>query len=156
MYATKGIILKKIDAGEADAFFVIYTEDFGKIRALARGVKKEGAKLKGHCEPLNLSGFQFVLAKNGERLTHAEMQEYWPGIRQEPEKTRAACTVLSLFDKHCLLGQKDEGLWNLLIATLSLLEKIPAGTEVPFLNEFEAKFLECLGYGGEKDMSVLA
>ena len=156
MYATKGVILKKIDAGEADAFLVIYTEDFGKIQALAQGVKKEGARLKGHCEPLNLSGFQFVLAKNRERLTHAEMQEYWPGIRQGPEKMGAAWQILSLFDKHCLLGQKDEGLWNLLVAALSLLEKIPAGAVDLFLNEFEAKFLECLGYAGEKDMGVLA
>lgn len=156
MYSTKGVILKKVDAGETDAFFVIYTEDFGKIRALAKGVKKEGARLKGHCEPLNLSGFQFVLAKKGERLTHAEMQEHWPGIRQESDKMRAAWQILSLFDQHCLLGQKDEGLWNLLVAALSGLEKIPAGTEDLFLNEFEAKFLECLGYAGEKDMRVLA
>ena len=156
MYSTKGVVLKKIDAGEADAFFVIYTEDFGKIRGLARGVKKEGAKLKGHCEPLNLSYFQFVAAQNGERLTYAETQKYWPDIRKEPEKMRVAWQILSLFDQHCLLGQKDEGLWDLLVAAMAGLEKIPDGAEDSFLREFETRFLERLGYAGEKDMGVLA
>lgn len=156
MHTTQGVVLRKIDAGEADVFLVIYTKDFGKIRALARGVKKEGAKLKGHGEPLNLSGFQFVPGRNGERLTHAELLNYWPLIRQDADKIKIACWVLSLFDQHCFPGQKDEGLWNLLTATLSGLERIPGGADVSFLREFEAKFLECLGYGGEKDMSVLA
>ena len=52
MYTTEGIILKKIDVGEANALFTIYTKDYGKIRAVAQGVKKEGAKLQGHLEPL--------------------------------------------------------------------------------------------------------
>lgn len=156
MHTTKGVVLKKIDAGETDAFFVIYTQDFGKIKALARGVKKEGAKLKGHCEPLNLSGFQFVAAQNGERLTGAELLQYWPDIRQKPEKMRTACQILSLFDRHCFPGQKDEGLWDLLVAAMAGLEKIPDGAEDSFLREFETGFLERLGYAGEKDMGVLA
>ncbi len=156
MYSTQGIILKKIDAGERDAFFVIYTKDFGKIRALAQGIKKEEAKLKGHCEPFNLADLQFVLGKKGERLTHAEMRNYWPAIRQRPEKLKNAWQIISLYDQHCLLGQKDEDLWQLLLASFQSLEKIAAGREESFMKEFEIKFLESLGYGGEKDISVLS
>lgn len=30
MYATEGIVLKKIDVGENDGVFILYTRDFGK------------------------------------------------------------------------------------------------------------------------------
>ncbi len=123
MYSTQGIVLKKHDIGETDAIFVIYTKDFGKIRAVAQGVKKEEAKLKGHLEPLSLASIQFILGKNGERLTHAELLDYWPALREDSEKLRTAWQIVELINSSCLEGEKDENIWNLLISSFSILSK---------------------------------
>ena len=59
MHSTEGIILKKEPYGEADLLITILTKDFGKIKVMAQGVRKEAAKLKGHFEPLTHSATNF-------------------------------------------------------------------------------------------------
>ena len=148
MYFTEGIILKKTDLGEDGALFTIYTKDFGKIRALAQGVKKEGAKLKGHLEPLSLSSVSFVLGKNGERLTHAALNNFWPGIREDYQKLAAAQKIAILVDQECLPGEKDEPLWELLVKSLLVLDDQAFSSEslVNLIGSFEKNFAACLGY----------
>lgn len=149
MHTTEGIILRKVGVGEADALHIIYTKDFGKIRALAQGVKKEGAKLKGHLEPLNQSVVSFVFGKNGERLTQAILINFWPALRQDPGKLRAACQIVELVDQNCLEGEKDEPLWRLILESLIFLEKnnfVEKSLDL-FKEEFVKRLSVCLGYG---------
>lgn len=157
MHSTEGIILKKIDIGEADGLLVIFTKDFGKIRAYAQGVKKESAKLKGHLEILNHSSLQFVLGKSGERLTHASLINFWPEIRQHSEKLHAAWSIKELVDANCMPGEKDEGLWNLLISSFEALERhsFYRGETDLLRDAFEKKFLEHAGYGTLKKSLIL-
>lgn len=155
MHSTQGVVLKKISVGEADAMIVFYTPDIGKLRALARGVKKEEAKLKGHVEPMSLSSIQFVIGTYGERLTYALMMQSWPSIRRDYEKYIAACYFLELVDRHCLVGQKDIAIWELIIANLALLERTKHIDIAEVVVTFECEFLSCLGYSGAKDIRVL-
>ena len=154
-YITHAIVLKNIPAGEADAFVVLYTRDFGKLRAFAQGVKKESAKLRGHVEPLSLSWVQFVIGASGERLTYAHMMQSWPCIRNDFERYGAAHYLLELVDRHCLAGERDNTIWELLVGNLAFIERCDAaqireGTEL-----FERDFLRILGYGDAKSISVL-
>jgi len=152
MYLTQGIILKKIDIGEADAVFSIYTRNFGKIVARAQGVKKEEAKLKGHLETFNLSVIQFVLGKNGARLTSASLLNPWQAIRFDFDKSVAALRITEMFDRHCFQNDRDEPLWNLLLESFTLLERGVFSTDDIrfFLHSFEEKFSVTLGYGDAK------
>lgn len=139
--------MKKHDIGEADGLFVIYTKDFGKIRAVAQGVKKEGAKLKGHLEPLALASIQFVLGKNGERLTHAELLDYWTILRQDHEKVSCAWKISDLINANCLEGEKDPNIWNLLVSSFTILGKETFAKEEldGFLRSVEDRLNQHLG-----------
>ena len=53
-YQTKAIVLKREDIFEADRVYNLYTEEFGKVRAIAGSVRKINAKLSGHLEPFNI------------------------------------------------------------------------------------------------------
>ena len=159
MYSTQGIVLNKISVGEADAIFSIYTKDFGKIRAMAQGIKKEEAKLKGHLERFNLVDIAFVLGKSGERLTRASAINTWGRLRCDHQKTSAAFYITELVHKNCFEGQKDDGLWKLISESIRDLDEAnPAANPHfydSFLNSFEKKLLELLGYGGSLDLTVL-
>lgn len=155
MYTTESLILKKIDMRENDALFSIYTKEFGKMRVYAQGVKKEEAKLKGHCEPLSHTVVSFVLGKNGERLTHAALQNFWPHLRGDAEKHAVAVYITEVIHKHCMDGEKDGALWGLLIdsfLSLNAPEKVPIEK---FMRTFEAGLLSVFGYHGETDMRIL-
>ncbi|MDP3710785.1 MAG: DNA repair protein RecO [bacterium] len=150
MYTTEGIVLKKTAVGEADALFTIYTKDYGKIRAMAQGVKKETAKLKGHLETLNLVQLGFVLGKNGERLTQASLLKHWPTIRVNWNKVSAINRVTDWIDRGCMVGEKDTELWSLLINNFQYIESMNNFTVLDFtrtIRAFEKEFSSILGYG---------
>lgn len=161
MYFTEGIILKKIDIGEADDLFSIFTKDFGKIRAIAQGVKKESAKLKGHLEKLNLAEISFVEGKSGYRLTSAEAKNLFPNIRLGLTTLKAAFYCFELYDRLVLEGEKDLRLWRLLNKSLAFLDRnhdSPLNKLQDFFNFFEKEFTNISGYGNGKksDIAVLA
>lgn len=157
MYTTQGIILKKYDIGETDALFTIYTKDFGKIRTLAQGIKKEEAKLKGHLEPLSLSEIQFIQGKNGFRLTHAELKRFWPDIRVNKEKLALAWSLVGLTDKECFEETKDEALWETFLGHFAVLENTgdfdDQKAKVLF-ESFRRGLSSALGYAGERTFSA--
>lgn len=146
MHSACAIILKNVPHGEADALVTLYTKEFGKIRAIATGVKKEQAKLKGHLEPLNFSFVHFVTGKRGERLTSARALESWGKIRDDLDRLMHAQSILHMFDRACFERMADEGMWMILYETLISLERGDAplaGRE--FLSRIEKKVEIALG-----------
>ncbi|MBI3442241.1 MAG: DNA repair protein RecO [Candidatus Sungbacteria bacterium] len=135
--------MNKTSYGEYDALYDIYTKEFGKIRGRAQSVKKEGAKLKGHLEPLSMVRVTFVLGKRGERLTHATMTRFWEGMRQNPEKLFAALRIAALMNERSFPGQKDAALWELLLESMLLLDEREFSEEV--FRRFADRFAPFLG-----------
>ncbi len=150
MYHTEGIILKKVNVGESDALIVLYTKDSGIMRALAKGIKKENAKLKGHLEPLNWCSLGVVEGKNGERLTHATALRQWPSIREDQQKLATALYIGDLVARYFQPGEKDASFWSILSGSFTVLEKsiFTPQTMRLFLTEFEKKLLENAGFSG--------
>ncbi len=147
--------MKKIASGETDAMVVVYTRDFGKLYCRAQGVKKENAKLKGHIESLSLSAIQFVLGKLGERLTYAQLLQSWPQIRGEFDRFAVAIFMAELVDRHCLTGQPDISIWELLLTSLAALNHESPLNVSSVIHEFEKDFLRALGYDGARDIGIL-
>ena len=149
MRTTEGIILKKIDVGEADALYVLYTKDCGKITAHARGVRKQGAKLRGHLEPLSWSTVRLIRVKNGEKLVGASLRSYWQDLRTRQSTLEVASYVVRRIDEECFPGERDAPLWELVTRTLVLLDSgdVVASDYERFREEFDRGLAYCLGHG---------
>ena len=98
MHVTDAIILKKEAAGEADLLITALTPDFVRVRLVAQGARKVGAKLKGHLEPLSLSRLSFVAGRNNYRLVGAELQNFFPTVKGEPWRFRIASDIAKILD----------------------------------------------------------
>jgi len=61
---TRGIILARTDFGEADRILTFLTPDHGKLKAIAKGVRKSQSKLAGGIELFSVSDISFIPAKN--------------------------------------------------------------------------------------------
>lgn len=57
---TQGIILARTDFGEADRIITLLTPDHGKLRLMARGVRKVKSKLAGGIELFSVSHITFI------------------------------------------------------------------------------------------------
>ena len=98
MQVTDAIILKKEPVGEADLFVTALAPGFVRIRLVAQGARKVGAKLKGHLETLSLSRLSFVAGRNNYRLVGAELQNFFSAIKGEPERFRIASEIAEILD----------------------------------------------------------
>jgi len=149
MHTTDAIVLKKMDVGEHDALYMLYTRDYGKMRAVAAGIKKQEAKLRGHLEPLSLSRVRFVLGRGREKLIGASLMNFWHGIRENAGKLAAAHYVVKRIDRECMEGDRDPALWELIVARLEALD-VQENFEDPenFFSGFDDDLREVMGYGG--------
>lgn len=148
MYNTEGIVIKKEPYGEADLLITILTKDFGKIKVMAQGVRKEAAKLKGHLEPPTYSAISFVIGRNFYRLTSAEAKDFFIGLRSSLDKLRFAFYIVNLIDSNAFEEKGDFRLFDLARSTLEKLDTLDAENKEELgklFFKFNAGFLHIFG-----------
>src|SRR5580765_2280386 len=98
--ATQGIILTRTDYAEADRIITFLTPDHGKLKAIAKGVRKAGAKLAGAVELFGISDISFVIGR-GEisTLTSARLIRNYGNIVKDINRTTAAYEFLKIINK---------------------------------------------------------
>src|SRR3990170_1939622 len=68
-YQTEAIIIRKTKLGEADRILTLYTPYLGKIRAVAKGVRRPRSKMSGHLELLTHSQVSLARGRNLDTIT---------------------------------------------------------------------------------------
>lgn len=61
---TRGIVLSRTSFEEADRIIAVLTPDYGKMRLIAKGVRKERSKLAGGIELFSVSDITFLRGRN--------------------------------------------------------------------------------------------
>jgi DNA repair protein RecO (recombination protein O) len=147
LYRTEGIVLRRNDFGEADRILVLVTPGLGKVRVLAKGVRKVPSRKAGHVEPFMRSQFLLARGRDLDIVTQAEVVDTYQGLRQDLLRTSYACYVAELVDAFAREGEESQALYRLLGATLS---RLSAGHEPRLLTRFfELRLLACAGYHPE-------
>jgi len=123
-YRTKGFILKKVDSGEADRIFTIFTKEFGKLEILAKAIRKIGSKLRGGMEIFYLSDIEFIQGKTHKTLTDAILIENFLNLRKDLKKLKIAFDISEIVDSLIRGEERDEKIWELLRETFEKLNKI--------------------------------
>jgi len=147
-YQTKAIVLKRENIFEADRLYHLYTEDFGKVKAIAGGVRKINAKLTGHLEPFNLVWVELMTKKGGDLFITTALSEI------SLLENNALPNLISLFVKmsdfalKMLRGQeKDKAMWDFIFNGFLAAKKIEAGGTDKFLNDYKSGFIKIMGFG---------
>lgn len=71
-YRDAGIILRTHPLGEADRIITVLTRGNGRVRAVARGVRRTASKFGARLEPLGLVDLQFHIGRSLDSITQAE------------------------------------------------------------------------------------
>lgn len=148
-YRTAGLFIKKIDKGEADQLFTVYTEDFGRLEILAKGIKKMASKLRSQAEIFYLARIEFIQGKTYRTLTDSIAVEKFKDIRSDPEKFEAAAEIGGLVDSLVLGQEKDPKIWNLLLKTFHFLNGAKTADPENAYRHFFWNLLSELGYRPE-------
>lgn len=147
VYRTRGVVLRRIDLGEADKILTLYTANLGKLRAVAKGVRRPGSRLGGHLDDLSYADMLLAKGRDLDVITQSQTISSFRGMRDDLRRTTLGYYVAELVDGFTEERIENRPLFDLLVHTLELLsEAKDLATSVRF---FELHLLDTVGYRPE-------
>lgn len=149
-YRYNAIVLKKREVGETDRLYILYTQEGGKIRVMAKGVRKAEAKLAGQLETLMQGLVIVVKGKGMGKIAGAVAENIFPSIRTDLETLQEVLNAVSFFERLVDLEEPDAELFSLLFRYLALVDGFAEKGDAPRVEittlAFLFQFLSQLGY----------
>lgn len=145
VYTTRGFVLGSIERGESNKVFLIYTENFGLVRALAQGVRLEASKLRYSIDDFVYGEFSLVRGRELWRLTGSSRID---GGSDDIATRQTIARVLHLVRRLVHGEEKNELLFD---ALLSMHERsVSVSNSMLFAFELISllRVLSALGYLG--------
>jgi DNA repair protein RecO (recombination protein O) len=97
-YRAEAIVLKTLDLGEADRILTLLTRHFGKVKAVAKGIRRPTSRLAGYAEPLSHATFQLARGRELDVLTGAESRSTYRTVREDLDRIAAAWYIAEIAD----------------------------------------------------------
>ncbi len=97
---TTGIVLTRIDYGEADRIVTMLSPNYGKLRLMARGVRKIKSRLAGGIELFSISEISFIKGR-GEisTLTSTRLVKHYGNIVKDIARVQLGYALIKLLNK---------------------------------------------------------
>jgi DNA repair protein RecO (recombination protein O) len=97
---TRGIVLARTDFGEADRILTVLTQDEGKVRLMAKGVRKVKSKLAGGIELFSISQISFIPGRREiSTLTSTRLEKHFGDIVGDINRTMQGYDWLKLLNR---------------------------------------------------------
>lgn len=146
-YKARGIVLRARNLGEADKIVTFFTDESGKLDAVAKGVRRAKSHLAGRLEFGSEAALSLHRGRNLDIIVGADLvTSRWI---VEPAAFAAASVVLETIDALCEPDMAMPEVYALLSNVLDAL----ASSEDPtgLLPRFQLRFLDALGIGPPAD-----
>jgi DNA repair protein RecO (recombination protein O) len=145
LYKEQGVVLRAVKLGEADKIVSILTQGAGKIRAVAKGIRRTNSKFGARLEPLTHVSLLLYQGRNLDTVTQAEIISPFTGIRGDFARIAAGETMLEAADKVAEEHERNVRLFLLLLTGLRALEAGPADAAA-VAESFLLKLLSLSGF----------
>ena len=147
IYKTEGVVLRQMPLGEADRLLTMFSPDLGKLRVVARGVRRAKSKLAGHTEQLTRVRISVAVGRNLDALSEAETIDSFRRLKEDLGHVSQALYLAELVDGFTVEQSPNPGAYRLLLDALSALDADrPTGF---LLRHFELGLLRRSGFGPE-------
>lgn len=145
-YKAEGIILKRKNIGEADKILTLFTKQRGKIRLLAKGIRKITSRRSGHLEVFS---HVYVLVRTGKSFEYITEVTSTPidGFRTDLRRASMGYYVCELVDALMPDHEEHVSVFELLhraLRSLSTMESEQSMNKEVYT--FALALLETLGY----------
>jgi len=133
LYRDRGVVLRTHKLGETDRIVTFMTEARGKVRAVAKGVRKPGSRFGARLEPTSHVALQLYEGRNLDVVTQAEAVDVHPSLRADYDSYTHAVAMLEATDHVAQEGDANSALYRLLVGALRTLASRPGpGVAVGF------------------------
>jgi len=156
LYRDEGVVLRTIKLGEADRIVTVFTQGHGKIRAVAKGVRKTTSKFGARLEPTSLIAIQCYQGRELDIVTQAETLEANRALREEYALFTHAIPMLEAVDQVAQEREPNPALYRMLTGALRTLAQERSALVTPAffwkllsLEGFHPMLDDCARCGGE-------
>ena len=151
-YKTEVIVLKRTNLGEADNILTLYSPNMGKLRAVAKGVRRPKSKLGGHLEVLTHSALMLSSGRNLDTINQAQTIDSFLPLRSDLWRVTMAIYAAELVNQFTPEHVENYPVFRLLANTLHWI--CEAQDVELTLRYFELNLLTHLGYRPELDQCL--
>lgn len=145
MYRDEGVILRTQKLGEADRIVTILTRRHGKVRAVAKGVRRTGSRFGARLEPFMVADLQFYEGRSLDTITQAEaLGTYGAQIVADYGRYTAATAMVETADR-LTEGESSLQQYLLLVGALRSLARAEHDAELS-LDSYLLRALSLAGW----------
>jgi DNA repair protein RecO (recombination protein O) len=121
-YTTEAIVLSRFDFGEADRILTLITPGSGKLKAIAKGIRRPTSRLGGSLEPFAELQVALARGRTFEVVTQVSVGHAWLNLRDSLESAATAWYLAELADRSLEERTAAEPLYSLLRRAYGLLD----------------------------------
>jgi len=146
LYKEQGVVLRQHKLGEADKIITLMTQGSGKIRGVAKGIRRTKSRFGARLEPFTHVSVMLYRGSGAlDTITQAEIVNQHRHVREDLGLFAAGETMLEAVDKVAEEHERNVKLFVLLLQGLRTLDAEPADG-VAVSESFLLKLLSVSGF----------
>jgi len=123
IYHTKAFVLRKVNTGEWDCRYLLFTKEIGLVSVLAKSARKPTSKMRGHLNMFSLVGISLVRGKEVWRLIGVENLDLNTKTIKKSESRIALAQIFNLVKRLVKGEDPHPELFNELYNTCQTIKK---------------------------------
>jgi DNA repair protein RecO (recombination protein O) len=147
LYHAEAVILRHRDLGEADRLLTVFSREYGKLRQIAKGVRRPLSRKAGHLGLFNRVRMLVARGRELDIITQAEAIESYPTLHTDLNLVGCAGYVIELLDLFTVDAEQNANLFKLIIETLARLDQ--GETPGSVMRHYELRLLDEVGFRPE-------
>lgn len=146
VYKVEGIILKRKNVGEADRILTVFTKEHGKLRVIAKGIRKVPSRRAPHLEVFTHVVMVIHSGTSLESVSEVSSIETFPFLRSDLVRVSLGYYLCELVDSLLPERQKHEDVFKLLQESLASFNDQHFNTIYYLSKQFTLELLWRLGF----------
>jgi DNA repair protein RecO (recombination protein O) len=123
LFRDRGVVLRTYRLGEADRIIVLLTEQHGKVRAVAKGVRRTSSRFGARLEPLgNVALLLWQGRGDLDTVNQVEVIDPHPRLRADLDRVAGGMSMLEVADQVAQERHPDPALYAMLVGALQVLD----------------------------------
>ena len=122
IYVTDAIVLSRFELGEADRVVTLITPEHGKLKAIAKGIRRQKSRIGGSLEPFAELRVQLARGRTFDVVTQVAVANPWLRLRDRLDSAATAWYIAELADRSLEERHAAEPLYALLRRAYELLD----------------------------------
>jgi DNA repair protein RecO (recombination protein O) len=150
LYKVDALVLRLYTLGEADRIAVLFSENNGKVRAVAHSARKPKSKLGGSIQPLNHVQLSLYSGHSLDTISQCQLVDSFPRLHSDLAALTHGLYMAEIVDRLTIEDQSMPDLYLLFVSVLHLLDEGLNPAEI--LPYFETRALSVTGSAPKLDV----